>query len=362
MQAVEMGQRRQAKNRDLEPGVKRDSRGYVSYKHKLMEKPRHFGKDVGAANTAARYINAKYAGAEHHIKAILDSGYPTTFSQVLDQFEKERIPELGWSKSYAAQQRNRIKALKQYGQLNYNSITIRRYNEILDDLFSGDGRRVAIYLLQAIDHFGRGRGLREINVASDIIIPKKPKRKRNRIKDLDQFHAIIEQCPEWLKRACWIALITLQPREVICSWQLPKASAETIDAHRGKTGAAIRIRVGASLRDLIRKCRIGSLKLGTRHLICRSPSRGNSVTISPDYLTRAFNKAVSKVEAGVEWWGDNPPTFHEIRSLGARIYKEQGYPEEDIQALLGHEKADTTKIYLDSGEPEFKQARAGMEL
>lgn len=360
---VDMGRRRSAKNRDLEPGVKRDSRGYISYKHKLMDKPHFFGKDVSAANKTARLVNAELSGVDHHVKAILNTDYPLTFSQVLDKFVKERIPELEWAKSYATQQKNRIAALKvEYGHLNYNSITIKQYNDILDTLFSGDGKRVAIYLLQAIDHFGRGRGLREINVASDIIIPKKSKRKRNRIKDLDQFHAIIAECPEWLKRACWIALITLQPREVICSWELPKASAEWIDSHRGKTGANIRIRVGASLRGLIQECRIEAVGLGTRRLICRSPDRGSSVTITPDYLTRAFNKAVAQVEQASEWWGDNPPTFHEIRSLGARLYKQQGYTHEEIQALLGHEKADTTKIYLDSGEPEFIQARAGMEL
>lgn len=43
---------------------------------------------------------------------------------------------------------------------------------------------------------------------------------------------------------------------------------------------------------------------------------------------------------------NNPPTFHEIRSLAARLYKDER-GEEFAQKLLGHTSENTTKLYLD---------------
>jgi len=352
-----VGRRRYAKNRDLEPHVKRDSRGYLSLVHPKLKKAYTFGKDLEKANSTARAINAHFAKADFAIRSILEPSWPT-FGDVLDRYVKEHVPGLTWSDSYRAEQLRKIKLFRKYGQTTYNATDIRFFNELIDAEFSGGGKRHATFLLRLIDRFAVGKGMRKFNVADGILIAKKTKRKRNRIKDLEQFYAIEKEAPAWLKRAMRLALITLQPREVICSWKLPKASAETIKAVRGKTGALIEIRIGASLRKLFMECRISALSLGSRNLICRSPAKGSSVSIKPDMLTRFFAKAVE--DSGL--WESDPPTFHEIRSLGARLYKERGMPESEIQALLGHTKADTTKIYLDSGEPEYIQAKASMEL
>ncbi|MGQ8920126.1 tyrosine-type recombinase/integrase [Pseudomonas lundensis] len=41
------------------------------------------------------------------------------------------------------------------------------------------------------------------------------------------------------------------------------------------------------------------------------------------------------------------PTFHEIRTLGAWLYEQQNFPQEYIQALMGHADAKMTKHYQD---------------
>lgn len=38
------------------------------------------------------------------------------------------------------------------------------------------------------------------------------------------------------------------------------------------------------------------------------------------------------------------PSLHEIRSLSARLYRDQGI---DVQTLLGHKDAEVTSLYLD---------------
>ena len=43
------------------------------------------------------------------------------------------------------------------------------------------------------------------------------------------------------------------------------------------------------------------------------------------------------------------PTFHEIRGLGARLYRASGVAEDAIQALMTHSNRRTTQIYLERG-------------
>ena len=45
--------------------------------------------------------------------------------------------------------------------------------------------------------------------------------------------------------------------------------------------------------------------------------------------------------------GKTPPTFHEIRSLAARLYGDE-FGAEFAQALLGHKTAQMTALYRDS--------------
>ncbi|WP_408470151.1 tyrosine-type recombinase/integrase [Paraburkholderia strydomiana] len=60
-------------------------------------------------------------------------------------------------------------------------------------------------------------------------------------------------------------------------------------------------------------------------------------------LTRAFARA--RKESAITWEeGKTAPTFHELRSLAARLYSEQHSPE-FAQAILGHKSASMTATY-----------------
>jgi len=54
--------------------------------------------------------------------------------------------------------------------------------------------------------------------------------------------------------------------------------------------------------------------------------------------------------------GPHAPTFHEIRSLAARLYADQ-YGAEFAQALLGHKSAEMTALYRDSRGKEWMEVR-----
>ena len=48
----------------------------------------------------------------------------------------------------------------------------------------------------------------------------------------------------------------------------------------------------------------------------------------------------------------NPPTLHEIRGLGANLYRKAGWEDSAVQLLLGHATESMTRGYLDKHKPD----------
>lgn len=65
-------------------------------------------------------------------------------------------------------------------------------------------------------------------------------------------------------------------------------------------------------------------------------------------MSNAFARA--RMASGLTWSG-TPPSLHEIRSLAARLYAEQGGV--NVQSLLGHKNASMTAVYRDMRGAEW---------
>lgn len=72
-------------------------------------------------------------------------------------------------------------------------------------------------------------------------------------------------------------------------------------------------------------------------------------SIGLDSLTKGFVKARNL--AGIDY-GENPPTFHEIRSLSGRLFEVE-HGKEFVQRLLGHRSEKMTDHYLDTREKAY---------
>nr|WP_257604427.1 tyrosine-type recombinase/integrase [Pseudomonas sp. UMAB-08] len=68
-------------------------------------------------------------------------------------------------------------------------------------------------------------------------------------------------------------------------------------------------------------------------------------SVTPDYLTKEFTRARDAAHAYDYIVPIERPTFHEIRALGSWLYEPQEFPEEYVQALLGHSDAKMTRHY-----------------
>jgi enterobacteria phage integrase len=78
----------------------------------------------------------------------------------------------------------------------------------------------------------------------------------------------------------------------------------------------------------------------------------------PEQLSRAF--ADARDEAGID--GENPPTFHEIRSLGGAMLREAGWSKVQVQELMTHTSESMTQHYLDGHDAPWTEVRTGIAL
>jgi len=162
----------------------------------------------------------------------------------------------------------------------------------------------------------------------------------------------------WLKRAMELALLTGQRRDDIRSMLFKDERDGFLHVIQSKTGARLRLStslrleaIGLDLATVIKMCR--DLVL-SKHLVhhCRSFAKAKAGSpIKLETLTLAFAEARDKAAAnlGIDL-GEHPPSFHEMRSLAARLYDAEG---RDPQTLLGHKSAAMTEMYKDGRGSEW---------
>lgn len=177
--------------------------------------------------------------------------------------------------------------------------------------------------------------------------------KRERL-TLDAFFLIREAAPEWLKRAMNLALLTGQRREDITNFKFSDFYDEHLHVVQGKSGGMTRLRldgligldaVKLTIAQTVQDCRDNVtskfLLHHVEHVSKVKPGQG----FSPVTLTNRFAQVRDSVGV-VASEGRTPPSFHEIRSLAERLYRDQ-YGAEFAQAILGHKNASMTSKYDD---------------
>jgi integrase len=158
-----------------------------------------------------------------------------------------------------------------------------------------------------------------------------------------------------------LAIMTGQRREDIAAMGRKDLRDGRLWIEQGKTQAKVCIPLelsldvlGWTLAEVIERCQ-------TKHVISKTfvhhvSHIGKAIpggAVREQSIAAAFAEARDAVGITVPA-GKTPPTFHEIRSLAARLYSEQGV---NAQALLGHKSADMTAIYRDVRGSEWIEVR-----
>lgn len=252
--------------------------------------------------------------------------------------------------------------IKEWGHLYPEALSVLIVAAFVDRFPPRQSERYAGYLRKFF-RWCVSKGYLTRNLAADLIT-KPVKRQRQRL-SLEGYWAVYEHAEPWLQRAMNLALQSLMRREDLVLRRFDEYQDGKLPYRQLKTGTYVMIEVGPELDRAIRDCRDDVLspfmvhKRPTRITSKSKALREHHTQVLEDQLTHAFQEARDRSGFYRDLEEGNPPSFHEIRALGAHLYEKAGI---DPQPLLGHKDPATTRIYLDHHEIEWIQAAGGLKL
>ncbi|MDX1487014.1 MAG: tyrosine-type recombinase/integrase [Acidiferrobacterales bacterium] len=272
------------------------------------------------------------------------------FGEVLDRFEAEFLPERRLKpKSLKDTQQMLRRIRRELGERGIEGLRVADIAAFLDELAPRSSNRHRA-LLNQVFRFAISKGVTEKNLVEHTMARPTPKR-RKRLTE-EQFWKIHHHARPEIQRAMELGLVSLQRRHdlVAAKWSSIRDGVWYVDQE--KTGTSLGIRCDARLNELLRRSNIISGSKFILHYGQDSRRKLIGQPLKPEALTRGFRAAL--VSSGLSDAKDakNDPSFHEIRSLGAELYRKAGWPEDRIQALLGHRDAAMTRKYLEGHERE----------
>lgn len=359
-----MGRQRSAKTKAFPPNLYQNAAGYYYYTDpdKRGEKgaTKGLGRDKAKAFAEARAANAVLAARQPSSLADWMAGKQDySLAEWIPLYRelwiKQRSPAPTTLRNASAYMD--ILADADFAWRKLREITTAQIAQFIRETSDQRGASSALLIrsrLSDVFRMAETQGLIDMG-RSPVTATYTPARvvKRERL-SLEQFNAIREHAPIWLQRGMDIALMTGQRREDITNMKFADVKDGYLHVVQGKGKGAIRIRLDLNIRldkveksigDAVAACRD---LIVSRHLIHHvantGPSRpGDKLALNS--LTQVFQ--VAREKAGiVAAEGRTPPSFHEIRSLAERLYREQ-YGPEFAQSILGHKNAKTTAKYDD---------------
>ena len=355
---------RTLKNRKLPPNLYPNGK-YWRYRNPITGLMTSINRPLEDAIKLARAANAKLApvmAGDGELLTILTGDRLPTMRNLVERFEAEWLKDRGYAARTLVEIQFKLERYRQdLGDQLIGQLDVLTVAEYLDG-FSNNAYTKHRGLLIQIFAFAVAKGLAERNVAELTLIKKEAEKKRQR-HTLAGLMTIVDAdtTPIWLKRAIRLALASLQRRDDIVSWLKSSVDLEnnTIKVSPGKTQdydnpIHLQIKMGKALREVVSECLRSPV--ASPYLIHYRPkarkreqiaAKDHWTSVTPNYLSNEFSKARDAAHAYDHIPATERPTFHEIRALGAWLYEQQNFPQEYIQALMGHADAKMTKHYQD---------------
>jgi integrase len=367
-------------NRKLPPNLYPNGK-YWRYRNPITGVMTSINRPLEEAIKLARAANLKLAALvvdDGALLTLLTGDRLPTVSNLLKRFADEWLKDKGYAPRTLEEIEFKIERYRQdLGERLIGQMDVLAMAEYLDN-FSNNAYTKHRGLWVQIFAFAVAKGLAERNNAELTLVKKEAEKKRQR-HTLEGLMAVVDAVttPPWLRRAIRLALASLQRREDIVTWLKSAADMEqnTLTVSPGKTQGYdnpihLKIKMGAALRDVVGECLRSPI--ASPYLIHYKPkarrrdlieSKDHWTSVTPDYLSKEFSKARDAAHAYDHVPVGERPTFHEIRALGAWLYEQQKFPQEYIQALLGHADEKMTRHYQEGhDEKKIEYVEVGADL
>ncbi|MET0115980.1 MAG: tyrosine-type recombinase/integrase [Sedimenticola sp.] len=360
-----MGRPRRSGRRDWPPRLRQKNQNNKHYYYWVdprtgKDKPLRCTNDLQMAKRRAVALNALLA--EQEMDLLLES-----LTKPVQSDSNELITFETWTEEWLKLVRRRditaetIKSRERFvsimnerfGGIVLSEFPIRLLAELVDEYIeAGKTRTAQVIKSIANDIFKTAmqKGLfpdTRNNPASVISnISHKVQRSRLTLEEWTIIHEHTKQ--PWARNAQLLAVVTGQRLEDVARMKFRDVKDGFLHVKQHKTGNKLKIpldlrleALNMSVGDVIRQCRDKAVSHFLVHHHCHKAQAKPGNRVYPRSLTRTFREARNK--SGLKW-EKQPPSFHEQRSLSARLYQQQGI---DAQILLGHRDPRMTAVYRD---------------
>lgn len=362
-----MGSRKSRGTQDWPMGLYGRTKGaatYYSFRDPTSGKEIAIGKDLKAAISAIRVIQRRQASDP--VQSIIskierpECTVRQHYSWFMETYLPSRRRKNGERLANGTLDNYRLtlgRAADLWGDRSITSPVRAEVVALIESWPAETGNRARAHLVTFFAH-AQARGLREDNPAEGTV-KRDVVAQRARLEP-SHYQLILAAAPPWLQRAMQLELLSLQRPGDLCRarrehwdgihWRVRQSKG------RGHGYGLLRIKPHPALQAAIEDC-LAHQAEDCPYLLSwvparRRPSkdRDHACQLSEQILSRAFSEVRDQVCLDLP---AVPPSFYEIKGLGARLYEEAGRPLDWIQALAGHQDQATTRIYTDRHQEKW---------
>jgi integrase len=366
--------RRIASRRSWPANLYLNSQGYYWFKHPETKKTYGLGRDFKLASAKVRAANAELERRKGDVSLIqrIDGG-DVSLRDWFVTYEAARSSVNRHTLRGIQAAANTIREMD-FSVHSISKITPKQIADALKKATEERGPSAASKLRgtlldvfrEAIEHGHVEVGKNPVDAVfkPEVVV----RRTRLTLEDYRAIYAKAKEDPanRWIANAMELALVCGQRREDIGKMRFDDVQDGflLVEQSKGREGNRAKLRIPVSLRldalgvtleEVIRRCRDNVISKHMIHLVQKTSLASPGGTPSLEYISTMFARMRDAAEIAVED-GRTMPTFHELRSLAARLYTEQ-YGAEFAQALLGHKSAEMTALYRDSRGREWTEIR-----
>lgn len=349
--------RRQAARRSWPANLYQNSNGYLWFKNPLTGKTAGLGHDLALAIKKVKRANLELARIqeEQNLIAMTSEG-KKTLREHCAEYEVEYTK--GKKTNTVIAIKSQLKAIREdkRSAKPIDQFTPKDAADLIKDAEENRGATMAGSIRTRLRDVFRDaitHGLIEAgkNPVESVLKPKIEVVRMRMTEEM--FWAIFDKAAhQWLKNALLLALLTGQRVSDICKMRFDdvRDGFLWVDQQKKSGKTKIKIPLSVSLGEhsvgsVISQCRDDVV---SRFLIHHRSGRyahmrGKQVpysTLNNEFIDA---RALANIEVPE---GLTPTTFHEIRSLTARLHAEEN-GEKFTQALLGHRSKAMTELYID---------------